>query len=324
MKIEEKESTASGSPINSGTESPSPVRQVVPELMNMAVNMSMERNLSVGGGSLDSLAKKKRGRPRKYDADGNLRVFSPPGFSVSSDFSASKRGRGRPPGSGNWQVLAQLGKIQSFSIKGPRGICVLSANGAVSNVTIRQTGSSGGRALSIKVIDSKKFGEKDMRGRFEILSLSGSYTVSDFCGMRGRTGGLSVSLAGPDGRVLGGSVAGALVAANPIQIVVGSFVPNGYKVHRKKHHREHKVAEASPVTQNELTEAKPISQSVPDLRIPVTTLQVQNNGGEDILEPKKEAEIQNDTSSHSADSNRSDSLVDQRPSPDINVSVSAE
>ena len=29
-------------------------------------------------------------------------------------------------------------------MKGPRGICVLSANGAVSNVTIRQPGSSGG------------------------------------------------------------------------------------------------------------------------------------------------------------------------------------
>lgn len=35
-------------------------------------------------------------------------------------------------------------KILSFAQKGPRGICVLSANGAVSNVTIRQPGSSGG------------------------------------------------------------------------------------------------------------------------------------------------------------------------------------
>ncbi|CAL5322007.1 unnamed protein product [Camellia sinensis] len=35
-------------------------------------------------------------------------------------------------------------KILSFSQKGPPGICVLSANGTVSNVTIRQPGSSGG------------------------------------------------------------------------------------------------------------------------------------------------------------------------------------
>ncbi|KAK6942675.1 PPC domain [Dillenia turbinata] len=340
MKMEEKESTSSGSPVNSGTESPSPVSQVVPEVTSMAVNMSMERNPSVGGGSLDSLAKKKRGRPRKYDADGNLGAFSPPGFSASSDFSATKRGRGRPPGSGNWQVLAQLGelftntagadftphvvtvntgedvagKIQSFSLKGPRGICVLSANGAVSNVTIRQPGSAGGILT--------------YEGRFEILSLSGSYTISDFGGMRGRTGGLSVSLAGPDGRVIGGSVAGTLVAANPVQIVVGSFMPNGYKAHRKKHHRGPKVAEASPVTPNEVTEAKPISQSVPDgegsLPTPMAALQAENNGGEDILEPKKEAESQNDTSSHSADSNGSEPVEDQRPSPDINVSASTE
>lgn len=36
------------------------------------------------------------------------------------------------------------GKILSFAQKGPRGVCILSANGAVSNVTIRQPGSSGG------------------------------------------------------------------------------------------------------------------------------------------------------------------------------------
>lgn len=36
------------------------------------------------------------------------------------------------------------GKVYSFVQKGSRGICVLSANGAVSNVTIRQPGSSGG------------------------------------------------------------------------------------------------------------------------------------------------------------------------------------
>lgn len=35
-------------------------------------------------------------------------------------------------------------KILSFSVKGSRGICVLAANGAVSNVTIRQPGTSGG------------------------------------------------------------------------------------------------------------------------------------------------------------------------------------
>ena len=57
-----------------------------------------------------------------------------------------------------------------------------------------------------------------MQGRFEILSLSGSFTVSDTGGVRSRTGGLSVSLAGPDGRVIGGGLAGILTAAGPIQV----------------------------------------------------------------------------------------------------------
>lgn len=57
-----------------------------------------------------------------------------------------------------------------------------------------------------------------MQGRFEILSLTGSFTVSKNGGLKSRTGRLSVSLAGPDGHVIGGGIAGALVAANPIQV----------------------------------------------------------------------------------------------------------
>lgn len=57
-----------------------------------------------------------------------------------------------------------------------------------------------------------------VQGRFEILSLSGSFLLSESSGQRSRTGGLSVSLSGPDGRVLGGSVAGLLTAATPVQV----------------------------------------------------------------------------------------------------------
>ena len=37
-------------------------------------------------------------------------------------------------------------------------------------------------------------------------------------GTKSRSGGMSVSLAGPDGRVLGGGLAGLLVAAGPVQV----------------------------------------------------------------------------------------------------------
>lgn len=57
-----------------------------------------------------------------------------------------------------------------------------------------------------------------LQGRFEILSLSGSFLLTENAGTRSRTGGLSVSLAGPDGRVIGGGVAGLLMAASPVQV----------------------------------------------------------------------------------------------------------
>lgn len=62
-----------------------------------------------------------------------------------------------------------------------------------------------------------------MQGRFEILSLSGSYLLSDSDGLSSRAGGISVSLAGPDGRVLGGGVAGPLTAASPVQVPFSVF-----------------------------------------------------------------------------------------------------
>lgn len=132
--MEEKEFSLSGSPaVYSETESPPAIRLAVvddgggsvPQEMNTTFNTSTGIVAAapaggVGGGSGGVLGKKKRGRPRKYDSDGNLRVPHksppppPPGFFLSppppSDFSA-KRGRGRPAGSGNWQLLASLGEI---------------------------------------------------------------------------------------------------------------------------------------------------------------------------------------------------------------------
>ncbi|KAL5208019.1 hypothetical protein ABZP36_032454 [Zizania latifolia] len=97
-------------------------------------------------------------------------------------------------------------KVISFSQQGPRAICILSANGVISNVTLRQQETLGGTG-TYEVC------------RFELLSLSGSFTPTD-------SGGMSVSLAAADGRVIGCGVAGLLVAASPVQVVVGSFVPS--------------------------------------------------------------------------------------------------
>ncbi|KAF6175162.1 hypothetical protein GIB67_022843 [Kingdonia uniflora] len=104
-------------------------------------------------------------------------------------------------------------KIMSFSQQGPRAICILSASGAVSTVTLNQPSTSGGTVT--------------YEGLFEILCLSGSYMVTDNDGSRNRTGGLTVSLSSPDGRVIGGGVGGMLIAASPVQVIVGSFVYSG-------------------------------------------------------------------------------------------------
>ncbi|KAG8377214.1 hypothetical protein BUALT_Bualt08G0004900 [Buddleja alternifolia] len=66
-----------------------------------------------------------------------------------------------------------------------------------------------------------------VQGRFDILSQSGSFILSEMVGQKSRTGGLSIALAGPGGRVLGGTYAGLLVAASPV--IVGSFLPEGGK-----------------------------------------------------------------------------------------------
>ncbi|EHA8589111.1 AT-hook motif nuclear-localized protein 9 [Cocos nucifera] len=186
--------------------------------------------------------KRKRGRPRKYGPDGTMALalspissVTPPGSGMGSGSAAptQKRGRGRPPGTGRKQQLASLGEWVAGSAgmgftphiitiavgEGPRAVCILSANGAVSTVTLRQPATSGGTVT--------------YEGRFEILCLSGSYMLTDDGGSRSRSGGLSISLSSPDGRVIGGGVGGLLIAATPVQVIVGSFIYGGSKAKSK-------------------------------------------------------------------------------------------
>ncbi|CAG7897847.1 unnamed protein product [Brassica rapa] len=207
---------------------------------------------------IEPQAKKKRGRPRKYAADGNIGLALAPtspasnsygggaegggggdsgggGNANSSDLPA-KRNRGRPPGSGKKQLDALGGtggvgftphvievktgediamKVVAFTQQGPRAICILSATGAVSTVMLRQANNPNGAV---------KF-----EGPYEIISMSGSFLNTESNGTVTKTGSLSVSLARPDGQVVGGCVAGMLVAGSQVQVVVGSFVADGKK-----------------------------------------------------------------------------------------------
>ncbi|KAF3683269.1 DEAD-box ATP-dependent RNA helicase 42 [Capsicum annuum] len=122
-------------------------------------------------------------------------------------------------------------KIMSFSQNGPRAICILSASGTISNVTLRQPATFGGTAT--------------YEERFDILSLTGSFMPSEIGGHQSRKGGLSVKLAGSDGRILGGGVAGVLTAASPVQVIVASFIADGRKEPKSANHFE-----ASPAPLN--------------------------------------------------------------------------
>lgn len=58
---------------------------------------------------------------------------------------------------------------------------------------------------------------------------------------------MSVSLASPDGRVVGGGVAGVLIAATPIQVVVGSFLAGtNQQDHQKPKQQNHNFM-SSPI-----------------------------------------------------------------------------
>ncbi|XP_050376264.1 AT-hook motif nuclear-localized protein 13 [Argentina anserina] len=226
-----------------------PLDSMSPSPFDGSLRPSGSGGFSIDSSSTASAGKKKRGRPRKYSPDGNIALGLAPAqvsasapvvvhgessATMSSDPPA-KKNRGRPPGSGKKQldalgaggvgftphvIMVQQGedianKVMNFSQQGPRTVCILSANGPISNVTLRQPAMSGGTVT--------------YEGRFEIISLSGSYLFSENNGNRSRTGGLSVSLAGSDGSVLGGGVAGMLLAAGPVQVIVGSFIAEGKK-----------------------------------------------------------------------------------------------
>lgn len=62
-----------------------------------------------------------------------------------------------------------------------------------------------------------------LQGVFEILSLSGSFVPTENGLTKSRSGRMSVSLAGPNGRVFGGALAGLLVAAGSVQVTFVSF-----------------------------------------------------------------------------------------------------
>ncbi|KAF6160231.1 hypothetical protein GIB67_019000 [Kingdonia uniflora] len=102
--------------------------------------------------------------------------------------------------------------VSAFARRRQRGICILSGSGTVTNVTLRQPAAPGAIVT--------------LHGRFEILSLSGSFLPPP---APPSATGLTIYLAGGQGQVVGGSVVGQLIASGPVVIMSASFGNAAYE-----------------------------------------------------------------------------------------------
>lgn len=105
------------------------------------------------------------------------------------------------------------------------------------------------------------------------------------------------------------------------QIVVGSFVPNGLKMQKRKQQNEPRMTPAVHCAPATVTAAMPISQAPPETHIyPTQPSQFvpQSQGEADHSLSNKDHP--NSASTDTADWNGSD----HRPYPDINISVSVD
>ncbi|XP_068645199.1 AT-hook motif nuclear-localized protein 14-like [Aristolochia californica] len=202
---------------------------------------------AVPAASAEAAPKRKRGRPRKYgpggpvsgdlkpsskksSASSSLHLSSSPvsatqlqGKDIASSSVSKRKAQLEALGNAGQGFTSHVvtvapgedvaQKIMSFMQHGKRAVCILSASGSISNASLRQPAMLGGNVC--------------YEGRFEILSLSGSYLHNEIGGASSRTGGLSVCLSGSDGRIVGGGVGGPLKAASPVQVIMGSFIIDG-------------------------------------------------------------------------------------------------
>uniref|UniRef100_A0A5B6Z191 Putative DNA-binding protein ESCAROLA n=1 Tax=Davidia involucrata TaxID=16924 RepID=A0A5B6Z191_DAVIN len=146
-----------------------------------------------------------------------------------------RRPRGRPPGSKNKPKppviitresantlrahILEVGNgcdvfdcVATYARRRQRGICILSGSGTVTNVSLRQPAAAGAIVT--------------LHGRFEILSLSGSFLPPP--APPGATS-LTIYLAGGQGQVVGGCVVGELIAAGPVIVMAASFTNVAYE-----------------------------------------------------------------------------------------------
>ncbi|CAA3016139.1 AT-hook motif nuclear-localized protein 22-like [Olea europaea var. sylvestris] len=96
--------------------------------------------------------------------------------------------------------------VSTFATRRQRGVCILSGSGSVNNVTLRHPSATSSVVT--------------LHGRFEILSISGSFLPPP---APPAASGLTIYLSGGQGQVVGGNVVGPLFASGPVVIMAASF-----------------------------------------------------------------------------------------------------
>ncbi|CAN1848512.1 AT-hook motif nuclear-localized protein 17 [Linum perenne] len=154
-----------------------------------------------------------------------------PNSSDGATIEVVRRPRGRPPGSKNkpkppviitrdpsdppmspyiLEVPAGsdvLDSVTRFCHRKSIALCILTGSGTVANVTLRQPSTTPGATITF-------------HGRFDILSLSATFFPT---GSTHVPNTFTISLAGPQGQIVGGIVDGSLLAAGTVFIIGATF-----------------------------------------------------------------------------------------------------
>lgn len=187
-----------------------------------------DENAAVNTGDHNPNPNDEEENPQEIDEDHR-------NLSEEPSSSSGRRPRGRPPGSKNKAKppvvitkespnalrshVLEIGSgsdvyecLAAFVRRRRCGVSVVSGSGVVKDVTLRQPAAPDG------VIS--------LQGRFEILSLSGTFLPEP--APPGATR-LTVFLAGGQGQVVGGAVVGALMASVPVTVIAATFANAVYE-----------------------------------------------------------------------------------------------
>ncbi|KAI3897678.1 hypothetical protein MKX03_019181 [Papaver bracteatum] len=207
-------------------------------------------------GATKSFYKRRNGDGSGGD-DGDMRMMQMITSPESNDSAQllSRKPRGRPPGSKNkpkppiiitrevsrddsktmHPIILEISAgsdiietVSQFSVKHHFCLSILSGSGSVANVILRHSTSTHHNATV------------SIPGCFEILSFSGSFIYPPASIKPSSSPPFSVSLAGGQGQVIGGIIAGPLIAASSVFLMAASFVnPAFFRLPSSQNNEDH-------------------------------------------------------------------------------------